>query len=221
MSVLEFIVAIKWPVTVLLLSSLAVVALKRSPGTRASMGAWLRDRNLRLRVAGQEFEAMLAETSGNLVLAAESDSELAAGLAEVAEEPDGSPFRQTEQEAVEIARRAAVENVLNSAVRLGWQLASAGRGTLPDVTVRWTDHGDPVLELDEYSLAQPLAYPGSRIPWSVTAMARKESESYRAHLSAGLRDQERRIRILRDHTRRSSSDTSRGDVEEAAPEETP
>lgn len=145
-SVLEFIAAIKWPITVLILAGVAALALRRSPRTRGSMGTWLRERNLRLNVAGQEFEATLAATRGSMGVAAENDSNLAAAVAD-AIEPSEAAVEQT-QETVEAARRAAVETVLRSGVRLGWQLAKSGTSAPPAVEVHWTDAGTPIFSVD-------------------------------------------------------------------------
>lgn len=150
---LEFISSIKWPVTVLLLAAMGTMLLKRNPGTRQSMGAWFSRRNLRLQVAGQEFEATVAETQGSIDLAAGNDRELAEALPD-ADASEGAQLPadvHSASEAVEAARRAAVESVVRNAVRLGWQWAG-GTGAEPEAVVSWTNAGNPTLRI----VQQPL-----------------------------------------------------------------
>ena len=144
-STLEFIAAIKWPVTVLLLAALATVVLKGSPRTRRSMGEWLGQRNLRLSLGGQEIEATLAETQGRMGVAAETDSQLAGDSTTDTASDQPSADASTPQ-SVEAARRAAVEDLMRSAALLGWQMARNGGASPPDVAVHWGPDGRPVIE---------------------------------------------------------------------------
>lgn len=147
MGALEFVSSIKWPVTVLLLAGLATRALRRNPAARASIGYWLRSRNVRLRLFGQEIDTSVATTQGSMDVAAEDDLGLAVAVGGGSEgDPDSAD--------VEIVRRAAVESVMRSAARLGWQLAQDGRQTPPELTVRWTEDGHPRLVM-----------PGRAVPW--------------------------------------------------------
>jgi hypothetical protein len=147
-SALEFAAAIKWPVTVLILAVLATVLLKHNPGTRQSMGAWFNRRNLRLHVAGQEFEATLAETQGSMDLAAGNDAELAATVGEPGNGDSELTLQEPNPDLVEAARRTAVERVLRNAVQLGYQWAGSGSGWAhPVVDVEWTESGHPTVAL--------------------------------------------------------------------------
>ena len=47
-SKLEFVVAIKWPATVLVLALVGLIAAKRNPGRLAGLAHWLRNRNFRV-----------------------------------------------------------------------------------------------------------------------------------------------------------------------------
>lgn len=145
-SVLEFIASIKWPVTVLLLVALGTVVLRGSPGTRRSMGEWISQRNLRLNLGGQEIEATLAETQGRMGLAAETDSQLAGENAADGTANDQQGSDSVTPVSVEVARRAAVEDLMRIATLLGWQLARSGASAPPDTTVRWGEDGRPVIE---------------------------------------------------------------------------
>lgn len=143
MSVLEFIAAIKWPITVILMPIMIATGLKLSPGARRAIGAWLEHRDVRLQLAGNELATTLAETQGSMGLAAGTDSALAETAADAAEPPNDEPNPAAiSPEAVEFLRRAAVEHVVNGAVRLGWQWAQQGNPQ-PEVTVWWTDEGHP------------------------------------------------------------------------------
>ncbi|MFI0897100.1 hypothetical protein [Streptomyces sp. NPDC020983] len=147
MSALEFIVAIKWPATILTMAVVLLAILRWSSGTRQAISIWLGQRNVRVNLAGQEIEATLAETQGSMDLAAGNDNELAGTVALAEPISDGTdqlaPFAP---EAVELLRRAAVENIVNSAVRLGWQWSRQG-GAEPEVTVSWTSEGHPTVSL--------------------------------------------------------------------------
>lgn len=150
MSALEFAAAIKWPVTVLILAAMATVLLRRSPGTRQSVGEWFRRRNLRLNVAGQEFEATVAETQGSIGAAISPDAELAEAVAptpETGEAQDGSG-RSTIEREVENARRRAVGTLAQNAVRLGWLWGRGERGASePRAMVTWNGDGQPDLRV--------------------------------------------------------------------------
>lgn len=150
MSALEFIAAIKWPVTVLLLAAMATVLLKRNPDTRQSVGTWFSRRNLRVNLAGQEFEATVAETQDSIGAAASPDSELAeavAGTPVTRDETDSEEQSKRDQE-VENARRSAVAAVARNAVRLGWQWGRGEHGAREPVTaVSWDKIGQPTVNL--------------------------------------------------------------------------
>lgn len=147
MSALEFIVAIKWPATILIMAAVLLAILRWSAGTRHAISIWLGQRNVRVHLVGQEIEATLAETQGGMDLAAGNDSALAGtvALAEPISDAPGQlpPFTP---EAVELLRRAAVESIVNSAVRLGWQWSQSGSAE-PEVTVSWTSEGHPRVSL--------------------------------------------------------------------------
>lgn len=148
MSVLEFIVAIKWPVTILIMTGIILLVLRWSAGTRQAIRIWMDRRNLRVHVAGQEIEATLVQTQGSMDLAAGNDSTLADTVAIGEDSPEAAEQEsQLAPEAVELLRRAAVENVVNGAVRLGWQWSQRG-GAEPDVTVSWTDDGHPRVSFE-------------------------------------------------------------------------
>lgn len=151
MTQLQFLAAIKWPVTVLLLALLATVALKRSPGARNAMGSWLRERDVRVNIAGQEIEATRTATQASMDLAADSDTE----LAEVVTEPKPSDEDEQPQRSgptleaikLEIARRAVVENVALNAIRLGWEWGRT-HDAAPELSVEWIE-GSPSLHVRE------------------------------------------------------------------------
>jgi hypothetical protein len=149
-SVLEFVSSIKWPVTVLLLAFMATVLLKRNPGTGKSVGAWFSRRNLRLNVAGQEFEATVAETQGSIDVATTPDrdlAEVAVNATQPEQEQRASTHELADQE-VENARREAVGRVAQNAVRLGWLWARGDRGASePVAVVSWGADGQPRLRV--------------------------------------------------------------------------
>lgn len=144
-SVLEFITSIKWPVTVLLLAGVVLLALRRSPDTRRSMAAWLNRRNIRLHFAGQEIEATIDQIQGSMDVAAENDSALAASVVRSELQPAEGAAAEPSPAAVEFARRAAIENVLRNAANLGWQWARSGKNQPPLVEVSWNADGQPTL----------------------------------------------------------------------------
>lgn len=150
MSVLEFIAAIKWPLTVLILAGFAAIALRRSPQTRGSIAAWLHRRNLRLHLAGQEFEATVAETQGSIDAAISPDPALTEAVARTPEGEEGQhrPERIAAEKELENARRQAVADVARNAVRLGWQWGRGEQGASEPMTaVSWDDAGHPSLRV--------------------------------------------------------------------------
>ncbi|WP_329368752.1 hypothetical protein OG896_24610 [Streptomyces sp. NBC_00669] len=151
MTTLEFIAAVKWPVTVLLLALLLVVAL-RSPSVRRAVGAWLRMRNLSVGVGQAHMALNLVQTEAALGIAADGDSELAQVVAGP-ESPDEEPQAQRRNDlssgpqVLEIARRQAVEDVARSAAALGFEWAQAHDGQ-PEIAVQWTG-GVPSMSIRE------------------------------------------------------------------------
>ncbi|MET7715252.1 hypothetical protein [Streptomyces sp. NPDC005407] len=151
MSVLEFISSLKWPIVVLIISLTALVQLRRSPEARSSFGAWFRGRNFRVQVAGQEFEATLADTVDNMTAAASGDVQLAAHAQSphesgISTEGDESPGGQLSGEAdLTGLRRSAVEAVMRNAAQWGFEMAQMGFRSPPDPQVRWADDGTPEI----------------------------------------------------------------------------
>lgn len=98
----------------------------------------------------------VAETEGSMSLAAGNDSDLAAIVAVPdAEGDEGDHAAGADSEAVEAARRTAVEALSQSAVRLGWQWARRGESAPPELAVSWTDGGHPTLTMRDGTLADP------------------------------------------------------------------
>lgn len=150
MSTLEFVSSIKWPVTVLILAAMATVVLKRSPGTRQSVGTWFSRRNLRLNVGGQEFEATVAETQGSIGAAISLDSELAeaAGRSPEAGAEEQSSGSASADREVETQRRKTVGALARNAVRLGWLWGRGEHGASEPLTsVTWDPAGNPMLRV--------------------------------------------------------------------------
>lgn len=151
---LEFIAAIKWPITVIFLAIVTLAVAKRSPNGRRAAGQWLNRRNLRVSIAGQELDISVAETEGSMSLAAGNDSALAAIVAVPDPECDEGDH-PADSEAVEAARRTAVEALSQNAVRLGWQWARRGESAPPELAVSWTNDGHPTLTMRDGTLADP------------------------------------------------------------------
>lgn len=150
-SVLEFIAALKWPVTVLLLAAIGGRWWHKSPAARATFRDWIGTRNIRLAVAGQELEATLAATQGNMITAAASDEALVATLADRAalsddEAESQQPSSPTQGEVVNL-RREAVEAVMNLAAEWGFAMARHGYPEKPDMPVQWDEQGRPEIRV--------------------------------------------------------------------------
>lgn len=146
MSVLEFVAALKWPITVIVLAGFSTYAINRSsPGARQSFGDFFKDRNFRLKVGGQEIEATLAEAERRMSVAAAGDETLAASTVAVDEE--GRQYRQPVAQEVDALRREAVEAVMRSAAKWGWEMSEAGYKLMPNPVVRWTSNGIPEIGL--------------------------------------------------------------------------
>jgi hypothetical protein len=129
---------------------MATVLLKRNPDTRRSMAAWFSRRNLRFNLAGQQFEATIAETQGSIDIATSADSELAEVVARTPETEGEQRVPESEltDQEVENARRQAVAEVAQNAVRLGWQWAQGEHGAAtPVVDVTWNEDGRPNLRV--------------------------------------------------------------------------
>ncbi|MGW4886921.1 hypothetical protein [Streptomyces murinus] len=149
MGVLEFISSLKWPIVVLVVFLAAITKLRRSPEARASLGAWLRTRNLRFRIAGQEFESTLADTLDNMTTAASGDGQLA-GYAplparSLADGEERALHQTLPADELTDLRRSAVEAVMRNAARWGWEMAQIGHQSPPNPQVRWTDDGTPEI----------------------------------------------------------------------------
>jgi hypothetical protein len=157
-SALEFAAAIKWPVTVLILALMAAWLLKRTPEAGKSVARWADRRNFRVRVAGQELEASVADTQHSMDVAASTDVEVGR-IAEETATPEqraaeGANLSGPDARAVEAGRRAAVESVMRNATRLGYEWARTSTRP-PLVDVSWNDDGHPSLQLH----ADPHALP--------------------------------------------------------------
>lgn len=192
-SKLEFIVAIKWPATVLILAIAGLIAMKRSPGKIAALMNWLRNRNFRINLMGQEFETTMSDIQSSMGVAAETDAELAAAVAGVIEKPapEGPPVEP--QEAVDAARRSAIENVMRTAARLGWKLAQSGATEPPEVKVVWADNGTPFISVN------PAPASGNSTPSTADPFLRSPAnwlQRLNAHNAQVLRDQESALRLL-------------------------
>lgn len=150
MSTLEFIAAIKWPATMLLLASMVTVLLKKNPETRKAWGTWFNRRNLRVNIGGQEIEASLAETRDSIDAAASPDPEVADPATQAAN-PNGEqqPSAQVRRDrSVENVRREAVATLAQNATRLGWLWARGERGASEPITaVHWDTAGNPSVRV--------------------------------------------------------------------------
>jgi hypothetical protein len=100
-------------------------------------------RNIRLNLAGQELEATLAETQGSMAVAAGSDEEIAelAGRDDTSVEAQGWTRVQL--------RRDAVEEVMRSSARWGYNIARAGMVSDFNPVVSWTNDGRPLISLPQ------------------------------------------------------------------------
>lgn len=185
MSVLEFIAAIKWPVTVLILAFTAGRWWHRSPEARTTFRSWIEGRNIRLSVAGQQLEATLADAQRTLIAATGSDDELAQAEPEsTADEDEGDRSHVS----VTMRRREAVEAVLRSAATLGWEAAGGSRPT-PYVQVSWSPEGEPSIVLRE------VPNPNYDSPWFSAEGARPAGVTL-PHAHAWLRGPRRSRRDI-------------------------
>ena len=148
MSVLEFVAALKWPITLLILVLLVAIAVKRSsPETREQVVKFITDRNFRLKVGPNELEALRADTEAEMKVAVAPDAALAAAIG--SESPNGAKGDPSSAiQGVGALRREVVEAVMRSSARWGWEMARSGTYlSLPNPVVRWTESGRPVIGL--------------------------------------------------------------------------
>lgn len=139
---LEFIVAMKWPFTVLIVLAFFGVVLWRSPGLRNS----LKNKDWRFEAAGMALEARTQDVEQNLAAATpelpmearrHTDYEVSMG-------EDDDPFGDMERAEIEAAQREAMERLVQSAATWGYDQAKANRPE-PRVSVEWASDGKPVL----------------------------------------------------------------------------
>lgn len=154
MSVLEFIAAIKWPVTLLILATAAMYTLRRSPEARASFNRHMQTRNWRIRIAGQEVEGTLIAAQPAMTAAVLTDDQLAAELVRRFREEqqsiadlDLSQYRLPTDNDIETTRREAVESVMRTAARWGWDMAHRELRQLPELDIEWTNEGRPEISI--------------------------------------------------------------------------
>lgn len=146
MSVLEFIAAVKWPITVLLLAGFVTWRTRRNPAWLTWLKDLISERNLRLNIGGQEVELTAAEAA--VRTATQSDVELG-GAVEDASAEGGKD--------VTAIRREAVETVMVEAAHWGWNMAQLGYNSPVDPGIKWDDDGHPRILFTQRALSDDEA----------------------------------------------------------------
>ncbi|BBB01058.1 hypothetical protein RVR_8297 [Actinacidiphila reveromycinica] len=157
MSVLEFISSLKWPVVVLVGIFVVSRGFKRNPDMGAWFRRWLDSRDVRGRVGPAEFEANLNATRDALVTAAASDDVLAAADQPVSDLLVPSPDTTA-------LRRDAVEVVMRTAARWGWDMADMGFRNPPVPVIQWDDDGTPKILFGEGASRNPTPMADRYVP---------------------------------------------------------
>jgi hypothetical protein len=162
---MEFIVAIKWPLLILLLVTAAAWRL-RSEKRRKALGDWLKRLVESRDISLTAGPAALAITSppDRLMQSMAAAAQPIAGEA-TAELPAPKMKAEGEVEAEQqetMMRREAVEQVMRSSAEWGWEMAQLGMREPPAMELRWRDDGRPEIHFD-YNPASP-AHAGRRRP---------------------------------------------------------
>lgn len=148
-SVLEFIAALKWPITVLLLVGLAVWRTRRNPELAEYLKRFMAGRNVRVNIGGQELELSAAEAA--VRTATQSDIELGEAAEEAA--TIGDAESTVPRDVTEI-RREALETVLVEAAHWGWNMAEMGFQIPPKPEIAWDNADQPRILFTQENLSK-------------------------------------------------------------------
>jgi hypothetical protein len=160
---MEFIVGIKWPLLILLLVMAAAWSLRKEKRRRAA-GDWLKRLVENRDISLTAGPAALAITSppDQLVQSMAAAAQPIAG--EVAAElpmPTMSAEGEVVGESEAMMRREAVEQVMRSSAKWGWEMAQRGLPEPPEMEIRWREDGRPEIHFDY----NPAAVARARRPW--------------------------------------------------------
>ncbi|MGW2010832.1 hypothetical protein [Streptomyces nigrescens] len=134
MTAFEFIVAMKWPFTVLIVLLVVIIALWRSPELRQS----LTTKDFRVEAAGVVLEARTQELEQNLEAASVSAAPAELGQQPIGQITGSSSEVEARSDHSEAPHREAMEHLVQSAAEWGFSAAKGGRETLPELTVDWS-----------------------------------------------------------------------------------
>lgn len=136
MSALEFIVAIKWPVVVLIVLVVACYGMRRlTPGTRRTVLDSMLNREVSAKVPGVE---LVLGAPGELVSTAlATDAQIAEHL---------SPGNADPSAAIQNVRQQVIEDLAKLCARAGWSSHDLGSLSYPDVSVEW-EGGTPAIAM--------------------------------------------------------------------------
>ncbi|MFE1046342.1 hypothetical protein ACFW5S_10975 [Streptomyces olivaceus] len=134
---MQFIVALKWPLFLLIVFGFVWWRVRRNPSLGQATRQLIEARNIRMNVAGQELE--LTKAVDAAAIAASSDEDIAA----VAR--DATTDQQVQPDVMTI-RRAAIEEIMTSAAHWGWATGRRGLSLPPDPEIEWTPDGEPLIK---------------------------------------------------------------------------
>lgn len=142
-SVLQFIVALKWPLFLLIVFGFVWWRVRRNPSLGQATRQLIEARNIRMNVGGQELELTRVEEAA--AIAASSDETIAAVAAQGASaDPQGDPD-------VLSIRREAIEQLMTHAATWGWAASQVDPQTPPEPVIVWDESGQPLIRTSPYS----------------------------------------------------------------------
>ncbi|MEZ0092869.1 putative DCC family thiol-disulfide oxidoreductase YuxK [Streptacidiphilus sp. EB129] len=137
-TILQFIVDMKWVFLTLILVGLVVVGIKRSsPATKAALRNAVISRGLKVDLPGGIGFDWSPPSSAAVAMAAAPDAQLAQSTSGEGQ----APTQDQVQDHVQALRRDAVEQVMREAARWGWMMARTGFQSPPVPQINWVgDH---------------------------------------------------------------------------------
>jgi hypothetical protein len=164
MSVMQFIVDMKWTFFAVLTLGVVVVAWRRTTDEKKAIRQVLLTRGMKVSAGGFGLEipaAEKAETEKAIAAVTASDQSLVPEHPrEITEEGESKLEGPSDEEEIQRQRRAATEEIMRSAAAWGWRAAQLGHRRPPAPYIQWIN-GEPkiIFGLSIYPLSEsPFAH---------------------------------------------------------------